>query len=175
MQTRLSRLTCAAVAAVLVAITSLTAQRGPAPSDIPRIPFEKFTLPNGLDVILSEDHRLPLVAVNVWYHVGPANEEPGRTGFAHLFEHLMFQGSKHTPPDSHFQMLEAAGATSINGTTDYDRTNYFETVPSNQLELALWIESDRMGYLLDTVDQGALSNQQDVVRNERRQSVENAP
>ena len=108
-------------------------------------------------------------------HVGPANEEPGRTGFAHLFEHLMFQGSKHTPPDSHFPMLEAAGATDINGTTDYDRTNYFETLPANQLELALWIESDRMGYLLDTVDQGALANQQDVVRNERRQSVENQP
>jgi zinc protease len=146
-----------------------------AADDIPRLPFEKFTLPNGLDVILSQDRRLPLVAVNLWYHVGPANEEPGRTGFAHLFEHLMFQGSKHTPPDSHFPMLEAAGATDINGTTDYDRTNYFETVPSNQLELALWIESDRMGYLLDTVDQAALSNQQDVVRNERRQSVENRP
>ncbi|HZL94878.1 MAG TPA: insulinase family protein, partial [Vicinamibacterales bacterium] len=109
------------------------------------------------------------------YHVGPANEEPGRTGFAHLFEHMMFQSSKHVPPDSHFKLLEAAGASDINGTTDYDRTNYFETVPSNQLELALWLESDRMGYLLDKVDQAALSNQQDVVRNERRQSVENQP
>ena len=95
-----------------------------------RSQFEKFTLPNGLDVILSQDHRLPIVAVNLWYHVGPANEEAGRTGFAHLFEHLMFQGSKHMPPDSHFQLLEAAGATDINGTTDYDRTNYFETVPA---------------------------------------------
>jgi len=151
------------------------AAAAPAADEIPRLPFEKFTLPNGLDVILSQDRRLPLVAVNLWYHVGPANEEPGRTGFAHLFEHLMFQGSKHTPPDSHFPMLEAAGGTDINGTTDFDRTNYFETVPSNQLELALWIESDRMGYLLDTVDQAALSNQQDVVRNERRQSVENRP
>lgn len=144
-------------------------------SQVPRLAFEKFTLPNGLEVIVSQDRRLPLVAVNLWYHVGPANEEPGRTGFAHLFEHLMFQGSKHTPPDSHFSMLEAAGASDVNGTTDYDRTNYFETVPSNQLELALWIESDRMGYLLDKVDQAALTNQQDVVRNERRQSVENRP
>ena len=151
------------------------APRPTAQADVPRLAFDTFTLPNGLLVILSQDKRVPLVAVNLWYHVGPANEEPGRTGFAHLFEHLMFQGSKHTPPDSHFQMLEAAGATDINGTTDYDRTNYFETVPANQLELALWIESDRMGYLLDTVDRGALANQQDVVRNERRQSVENVP
>ena len=154
---------------------SAQAPRAAAQADVPRLAFDTFTLPNGLLVILSQDKRVPLVAVNLWYHVGPANEEPGRTGFAHLFEHLMFQGSKHTPPDSHFQMLEAAGATDINGTTDYDRTNYFETVPANQLELALWIESDRMGYLLDTVDRGALANQQDVVRNERRQSLENVP
>lgn len=146
-----------------------------APSDIPTIDFEKYVLPNGLEVILSEDHRLPLVAVNLWYHVGPANEDPGRTGFAHLFEHMMFQGSKHVTGDTHFKSLEGAGASSINGTTDFDRTNYFETVPSNQLELALWLESDRMGYLLDKVDQANLSNQQDVVRNERRQSVENRP
>src|SRR6202795_3980780 len=144
-------------------------------SDIPTIAFEKFTLPNGLDVILSEDHRLPLVAVNLWYHVGPANEERGRTGFAHLFEHMMFQGSKHVIGDSHFKLLEGAGASDINGTTDFDRTNYFETLPSNQLELALWLESDRMGYLLDTLDREKLSNQRDVVRNERRQSIENAP
>ena len=166
------------VAAIFTALAVPSAQSSrpaAAVSDVPRLQFQTFTLPNGLEVILSQDRRLPLVAVNLWYHVGPANEEPGRTGFAHLFEHLMFQGSKHTPPDSHFQMLEAAGATDINGTTDFDRTNYFETVPSNQLELALWIESDRMGYLLDTVDQAALSNQQDVVRNERRQSLENVP
>ncbi|MCA1584720.1 MAG: insulinase family protein, partial [Acidobacteria bacterium] len=111
----------------------------------------------------------------LWYHVGPANEIPGRTGFAHLFEHMMFQGSKHVPPDTHFKLLETAGASDINGTTDFDRTNYFETVPANQLELALWIESDRMGYLLDVLDQQALANQRDVVRNERRQSVENQP
>jgi zinc protease len=161
---------------VLVSLTAPTAQdRSSAAGDLPTLNFEKYTLDNGLDVILSQDRRLPLVAVNIWYHVGPANEEPGRTGFAHLFEHLMFQGSKHTPPDSHFEMLEAAGATGINGTTDYDRTNYFETVPSNRLELALWIESDRMGYLLDTIDERAFANQQDVVRNERRQSTENRP
>jgi zinc protease len=146
-----------------------------AASDIPQIAFEKYTLPNGLDVILSRDRRVPMVAVNLWYHVGPANEEPGRTGFAHLFEHMMFQSSLHVPPDSHFKLLEAAGASDINGTTDFDRTNYFQTVPANQLELALWLESDRMGYLLEKVDQTALSNQQDVVRNERRQSVENQP
>ena len=116
-----------------------------------------------------------MVAVNLWYHVGPANEAAGRTGFAHLFEHMMFQSSLHVPEDSHFKLLEAAGASDINGTTDYDRTNYFQTVPSNQLELALWLESDRMGYLLEKVTQASLSNQQDVVRNERRQSVENQP
>ncbi len=150
-------------------------QAAQSPTDIPRLEFEKYTLPNGLEVILRQDRRLPVAAVNVWYHVGPANEEPGRTGFAHLFEHMMFQGSKHVPSDGHFQLLEAAGATGLNGTTDYDRTNYFETVPANQLALALWLESDRMGYLLEKVDQPALSNQQDVVRNERRQSVENQP
>src|SRR4249919_3145224 len=144
-------------------------------NDIPKIDFEKYTLPNGLDVILSEDHRLPLVAVDIWYHVGPANEAAGRTGFAHLFEHMMFQGSKHVKGDSHFRLVESAGGTGLNGTTDFDRTNYFETLPSNQLELGLWLESDRMGYLLDELDQAKLSNQQDVVRNERRQSVENEP
>src|SRR5262245_37345256 len=144
-------------------------------SDIPELRVEKLTLANGLDVILSEDHRLPLAAVNLWYHVGPANEGPGRTGFAHLFEHMMFQGSKHVASDTHFKVLEGAGASSINGTTDFDRTNYFETVPASELELALWLESDRMGYMLDQLDQASLSNQQDVVRNERRQSVENQP
>jgi len=142
---------------------------------VPLIHFEKYTLPNGLEVILSEDHRLPMVAVNLWYHVGPANESAGRTGFAHLFEHMMFQGTKHVPPDSHFRLLEGAGASDVNGTTDFDRTNYFETLPANQLELALWLESDRMGYLLDVLDQPSLANQQDVVRNERRQGLENAP
>jgi len=135
---------------------------------LPSIKYEKYKLKNGLEVILSEDHRLPLVAVDLWYHVGPANEKPGRTGFAHLFEHMMFQGSKHAG-DKPFQILEGAGATLINGTTDFDRTNYFETMPANQLELALWLESDRMGWLLDKLDEKKLANQRDVVRNERRQ------
>ncbi|MBI4479177.1 MAG: insulinase family protein [Acidobacteria bacterium] len=135
---------------------------------------EKYKLANGLEVILVEDRRLPLVAVNLWYHVGPVNEEPGRTGFAHLFEHMMFQGSKHVAGE-HFELLQRAGGTNLNGSTDFDRTNYYETVPSNQLELALWLEADRMGYLLDVLDQPKLTNQQDVVRNERRQNSENRP
>src|SRR5579864_3843784 len=112
----------------------------PAPLPVPELKFEKYKLDNGLEVILSEDHRLPLVAVNLWYHVGPANELPGRTGFAHLFEHMMFEGSRHVPGNGHIRFLEAAGASDLNGTTDFDRTNYFETLPSNQLELALWLE-----------------------------------
>jgi zinc protease len=146
-----------------------------SPQTYPKLAFEKYKLKNGLDVILVEDHRLPLVAVNLWYHVGPANERPGLTGFAHLFEHMMFQGSKHVGDDAHFKLLEGAGASDINGTTGFDRTNYFETLPANQLELALWLESDRMGFLLDTLDQRKLANQRDVVRNERRQSRENTP
>ncbi len=144
---------------------------------MPTLKFEKYTLPNGLDVILSEDHRLPLVATNIWYHVGPANERAGRTGFAHLFEHMMFEGSKHVPGSSHIRIMEGAGASDLNGTDRFRnfRTNYFETIPANQLELALWAESDRMGYLPDKLDQASLSNQQAVVRNERRQSVENSP
>ena len=180
-QTRTLRML--AVAALLLGTTASACSKrpdGPAATttqanDIPTIDFEKFTLPNGLEVILSEDRRLPLVAVNLWYHVGPANEAEGRTGFAHLFEHMMFQGSKHAPGDMHFRTVEGAGGSTINGTTDFDRTNYFETLPANQLELGLWLESDRMGYLLDMVDQPNLSNQQDVVRNERRQGVENQP
>ena len=122
------------------------------PLKVPALTYERYTLPNGLTVLLHEDHRLPLVAVDLWYHVGPVNEAQGRTGFAHLFEHMMFQGSKHVGEKAHFRYLEGVGATDINGTTDFDRTNYFETVPSNQLELALWLESDRMGFLLDTLD-----------------------
>lgn len=154
---------------------ALAAETSEAKVSAPTIKYEKYTLKNGLDVILSEDHRLPMVSVNLWYHVGPANERPGLTGFAHLFEHMMFEGSKNVGPKSHFKYLESAGASTINGTTDFDRTNYFETVPSNQLELALWLESDRMGFLLGTLDQEKLTNQQDVVRNERRQSFENTP
>jgi zinc protease len=156
------------------ALTTSSAQN-PAASAIPRVQAEKFTLPNGLEVIFSRRPELPMVAVNLWYHVGPAHEAAGRTGFAHLFEHMMFQASKHVPEDSFFRTLEAAGASNINGSTSFDYTNYYETLPSNQLELALWLESDRMGYLLDVVDEVSFANQQDVVRNERRQRTENAP
>lgn len=142
----------------------------PAPAHkLPVIAFEKYTLPNGLTVITHVDHRLPLVAVDLWYHVGPLNERPGRTGFAHLFEHMMFEGSEHVGEKAHIKYVQGAGATDVNGTTDFDRTNYFETMPSNQLELALWLESDRMGFLMEGLDRKLLTNQRDVVRNERRQ------
>ncbi len=138
------------------------------------INFEKYQLSNGLEVILHRDTSLPLVAVSVWYHVGPINEPPKRSGFAHLFEHLMFAGSLHVGTQFD-QLLESIGATNVNGTTNWDRTNYFETVPSEYLELALWIESDRMGFLIEGIGQKALDIQRDVVKNERRQSFENAP
>ncbi len=150
----------------------MTAQSHPVkarPLPIPELKYEKFTLPNGLTVLTHEDHRLPLVAVDLWYHVGPLNERPGRTGFAHLFEHMMFEGSEHVGEKAHFKYVEGAGATDVNGTTDFDRTNYFETLPANQLELGMWLESDRMGYLLEGLDRVKLANQRDVVRNERRQ------
>ncbi|MDP6662507.1 MAG: pitrilysin family protein [SAR202 cluster bacterium] len=137
------------------------------------IAFDKFTLPNGLDVILSEDHSLPVTAVNVWYHVGSKNEEPGRTGFAHLFEHVMFEGSKHHN-HSYFDPLQKVGAN-LNGSTTPDRTNYWENLPSNYLDLALWLESDRMGFLLDALDQKRFEVQRDIVKNERRQNYENRP
>jgi zinc protease len=146
-----------------------------SPNALPTIPYEKYRLGNGLEVILAQDRSLPIVAVNLWYHVGAANEEPGRTGFAHLFEHMMFTGSKHIRRGRADELLSAAGVSDSNATTSFDRTNYFDTVPSNQLELALWTHADRMGYLLDSLDQTALTNQQDVVRNERRQSYENRP
>jgi zinc protease len=146
-----------------------------APAVTPKIAVEKHTLANGLDLLLVEDHRLPRVAVNTWFHVGPVNEVAGRTGFAHLFEHMMFQNSKHVPEDGFDKFLESAGGSDMNGTTEFDRTNYFETVPSNELELVLWLESDRMGYLLDNLTAESFKNQQDVVRNERRQSTEGQP
>jgi predicted Zn-dependent peptidase len=139
------------------------------------IPYEKYMLPNGLEVILARDPKLPVVAVNLWYHVGAWHEQPGRTGFAHLFEHMMFQGSKHVPDDVHIALLEQLGANDLNGTTNYDRTNYFETVPSNHLETALWLESDRMGFLLEALDEKKLETQKEVVKNERRQGVETRP
>jgi zinc protease len=144
------------------------------PLKVPVIKYEDYKLANGLEVLTYENHRLPLVAVDLWYHVGPINERAGRTGFAHLFEHMMFEGSEHVGEKAHIKYLEGAGATDINGTTDFDRTNYFETLPSNQLELGLWLESDRMGFLLETLDRAKLTNQRDVVRNELRQD-EGAP
>ncbi|HKO14972.1 MAG TPA: pitrilysin family protein [Gemmatimonadaceae bacterium] len=138
------------------------------------IPFEHYTLPNGLNVILSEDHSIPTVAVDVWYHVGSKNEQPGKTGFAHLFEHVMFTGSGHVPYGLHDKLTEGVGGNN-NGSTTNDRTNYFELVPSNYLEDALWLESDRMGFLLDALDTAKLNAQRDVVKNERRQSYDNQP
>jgi len=140
---------------------------------VPDIPFERYTLPNGLDVILHVDHDAPIAHVEVTYRVGSKDEAPGKTGFAHLFEHVMFQGTKQIPEDAHFKYLKEAGASNINGTTNNDRTNYFETVPANRLELALWLESSRMGFLLDRpAFQETLDGQRDVVKNERRQRVE---
>jgi zinc protease len=137
------------------------------------ISFTKHTLANGLDVLIHEDHALPIVAVNVWYHVGSKNEVPGRTGFAHLFEHLMFEGSQHYDR-GYFHPLQEAGAA-LNGSTNADRTNYWEVVPTNALDLALWMESDRMGYLLPALTEAKFSNQREVVLNERRQNYENRP
>ncbi|HEX6535770.1 MAG TPA: pitrilysin family protein [Gemmatimonadaceae bacterium] len=139
-----------------------------------RIPIETYRLSNGLFVTLSEDHTAPIVAVNLWYHVGSANERPGRTGFAHLFEHMLFQGSAHVGANEHFELIQRAGGT-LNGSTWLERTNYFETVPSNQLALALWLEADRMGALLPAMTQQKLDTQRDVVKNERRWSVDNQP
>jgi zinc protease len=139
-----------------------------------RIPVETFRLDNGLFVTLSEDHTAPIVAVNLWYHVGSANERAGRTGFAHLFEHMLFQGSAHVGSNEHFELIQRAGGT-LNGSTWLERTNYFETMPSNELALALWLEADRMGELLPAMTQEKLDTQRDVVKNERRWAVDNQP
>ncbi len=143
----------------------------PAYADLPVL---RHRLANGLRVVLHPDRTLPLVAVNLWYHVGSKHERPGLTGFAHLFEHMLFQGSEHVGTNDHFRHLQRIGGVA-NGSTWYDRTNYHETVPSNQLDLALWLESDRMGFLLPALDQQKLDNQRDVVSNERRQRVDNQP
>jgi zinc protease len=138
------------------------------------VAYTQFTLPNGLRVVLHEDHSVPVVAVNVWYHAGSGREKPGRTGFAHLFEHLMFEGSGHVKEGDFDVLLEGAGGDN-NGSTNTDRTNYYLTVPSTALELALFLESDRMGYLLDAMSAAKVDGQRDVVKNERRQGVENQP
>src|SRR4051794_40969611 len=158
--------------AALVALAAL-----PALAADPQLQFQKHVLPNGLTVILSEDHRLPQIAVDIWYHVGAANQTPSKSGFAHLFEHMMFGGSKHIQPSS-WAIVEKIGVRAgdmANGTTNFDRTNYFEVVPSSERATALWVESDRMGYLLDTLDEQKLRVQRDVVSNEKRQSYENRP
>jgi zinc protease len=149
-------------------------KKGSAASDSIKIPFETYKLPNGLTVIFSVDRTTPTVAVDVWYHVGSKNEMPGRTGFAHLFEHVMFTGSAHVPYGLHDRLTEGVGGGN-NGSTSNDRTNYYETIPSNYLESALWIESDRMGFLLDKLDIAKLNAQREVVKNERRQGVDNQP
>jgi zinc protease len=159
------------MAALLAASASASAQHG----ELPALQVTQYQLANGLGVILHEDHTTPTVCVNIWYHVGSKDEPKGRNGFAHLFEHLMFQGSKHVGEDQFFMYLERAGASDRNGTTSLDRTNYYETLPANQLELALWLESDRMGFLLDHVDQKTFESQRSVVLNERRQNYEDAP
>jgi zinc protease len=163
----------ALLAMVLVSIP-LNGQSPTAPAPTLQVPFRQFQLANGLNVILHQDKTVPVVAVNVWYHVGSANEKPGRTGFAHLFEHLMFEGSKHVPEGQFDLLLEAAGANN-NGSTNNDRTNYVIDLPSNALELALFLESDRMAYLLDAMPPEQVNSQRDVVKNERRQSYENRP
>ena len=160
-------------AAVLFVLALATPAIAQTPQKI-EIPYTEFTLPDGLRVILHEDHSVPMVTVNMWYHVGSARERTGRTGFAHLFEHLMFMGSGHVKPGEFDEWLESAGGDN-NGSTENDRTNYWINVPANSLELALFLESDRMGYLLDSMTPKTVDAQRDVVKNERRQSVENRP
>ena len=160
---------------LLVAVGYLISVAGAAGAQtVPKIKFEKYTLPNGLEVILHEDHSTPIVSVNTWYKVGSGDEKTGRTGFAHLFEHIMFMGSQNVPVGEFDKQLEAAGADN-NGSTTEDRTNYYENLPSNALPLALWLDADRMGFLLPTMDQAKLDLQREVVKNERRERVDNVP
>src|SRR6187402_194473 len=172
MQTTIQPITSAVVLLLTVIAAGRPAAQG-KPDPI-RIPFEVYTLPNGLTSILSVDKSTPTVAVSLWYHVGSKNELPGRTGFAHLFEHVMFTGSGHAAYGVHDKLTNGVGGSN-NGTTDNDRTQYYETVPSNYLETALWLEADRMGYLLDALDLAKLNAQRDIVKNERRQSYDNQP
>jgi zinc protease len=153
---------------------SIAHQEACVPTIVPTVEFSDTRLPNGLRVIVAEDHLAPVVAINVWYGVGSKHEVPGKTGFAHLFEHVMFQGSKHVAKAEHIALIQAAGGT-MNGTTWLDRTNYFETLPAHQLELGLWLEADRMATLLDALSQENLDNQREVVKNEKRWSYDNRP
>ncbi len=162
------------VCPALLLASALTAQAAEnRPPNLIEIPYTRYVLDNGLTLLVHEDHKAPIVAVNVWYHVGSKNEKPGKTGFAHLFEHLMFNGSEDFD-DDFFKAMEKVGATSMNGTTSEDRTNYFEDVPTEALDFALWMESDRMGHLLGAVKQARLDEQRGVVQNEKRQG-ENQP
>lgn len=181
--TRLTHNVLIVALAVMLAVSALPAQSPALSGQTPAlsgqtpalsVPYTQFTLPNGLNVILHRDTSVPVVAVNLWYHVGSANERVGRTGFAHLFEHVMFEGSMHVPEGSFDTWLEAAGANN-NGSTNTDRTNYYIDLPANALELALFLESDRMGFLLDDKAPGKVDGQRDVVKNEKRQSVDNQP
>ena len=142
--------------------------------DLPHVRFSQRRLPNGLRVIVAPDHLAPVVAINLWYDVGSRHEQPGKTGFAHLFEHFMFQGSRHVSKSEHMSLIQGAGGVN-NATTFFDRTNYFETLPSHQLDLGLWLEADRMATLLDALSQENLDNQREVVKNEKRQSYDNRP
>jgi predicted Zn-dependent peptidase len=153
---------------------SIAHQEACVPTIVPTVEFSDTRLANGLRVIVAEDHLAPVVAINVWYGVGSKHEVPGKTGFAHLFEHVMFQGSKHVAKAEHIALIQAAGGT-MNGTTWLDRTNYFETLPAHQLELGLWLEADRMATLLDALSQENLDNQREVVKNEKRWSYDNRP
>jgi zinc protease len=156
-----------------LAVGLLLSVAAAASADVPRFAVTKYHLANGLEVLLHEDHTLPLAYVSVWYHTGGGDDLSGKSGLAHLCEHMMFEGSRHVPPGEHFRVLGTAGNADANASTGSDRTNYFETVPSHELETALWLESDRMGYLLGTLDDERFGNQRDVVRNERRQRYEN--
>jgi zinc protease len=167
----------ALLAAALLYAGAAQAQPGGRSSpaiDIPTLPLVRYTLPNGMTALLSEDHSAPVVAVTVWYHVGSKNERPGRTGFAHLFEHMMFEGSQNVETGEHRRLIQSLGG-SFNGSTTEDRTNYYETLPSNQLETAIWMEADRMATLLTRVNQERLDAEREIVKNERRLRVDNQP
>ncbi|MCG8555665.1 MAG: insulinase family protein [Proteobacteria bacterium] len=175
---RHTRVVFALALAVSLAATAAGADKPASKASVGgelELPHQAHTLDNGLQVLLHEDHRLPLVAVSIWYHVGAFHEAPGRTGFAHLFEHMMFQGSAHVADDQHISLVQQIGGTGVNGTTSFDRTNYIETVPTHHLETVFWLESDRMGFLLPELTAEKLETQRQVVKNERRQSVETQP
>ena len=158
---------------ILFSVQAYSQQKSYFNPDQINIPFQKYILDNGLTLLIHEDHKAPIVAVNIWYHVGSKNEKPGKTGFAHLFEHLMFNGSEHYNTD-YFKALESLGGTDLNGTTNNDRTNYFETIPTAALDQVLFLESDRMGHMVEVIDQAKLDEQRGVVQNEKRQG-ENQP